>query len=103
MTGFDAWLLPSVAMVPPTFASFEQPPKGLTAEEYYRTTNLLCLRNTTVGNFLDACSISLPSTPVGEAPVGLMLMGAPMADKALFSIARRVEALLSSTVADSAA
>ena len=63
-------------------------------DDYYRVTNLLCLRNTAVGNFLDACSISVPSTPEGEAPVGFMLMGAPLADKALLGVARTVEALL---------
>lgn len=94
LAGFDAWVLPSVAIVAPTFASFDNPPHGQTKDEYYRATNLLCLRNTAVGNFLDACAISLPATAADEAPVGLMLMAPPMADDALFSIALTVERLL---------
>ncbi len=94
MAGFDAFVLPSVAIVPPSIESFDHPPDGQSMDDYYRVTNLLCLRNTAVGNFLDACSISVPSTPVGEAPVGFMLMGAPLADKALLGVARTVELLL---------
>ncbi len=94
LTGFDAFVLPTVAIVPPSIDSFDRPPHGQSVDDYYRVTNLLCLRNTAVGNFLDACSISLPSTPTGEAPVGFMLMGAPLADKALFAVARTIEEIL---------
>lgn len=89
LTGFDAFVMPTVAVVPPTIASFEN-----NDPDYYGTTNRLCLRNTAVGNFLDSCSISLPAMLPGEAPVGLMLMGRPMDDAALFSVAAGVEAAL---------
>ena len=49
--------------------------------------------NTTVGNFLDRCAISLPIDVEG-LPVGLMLMGEAMGDQALFAVARAVEAVL---------
>jgi aspartyl-tRNA(Asn)/glutamyl-tRNA(Gln) amidotransferase subunit A len=52
--------------------------------------NLLLLRNTTVGNFLDRCAVSLPCQAAGELPVGFTLMGEAMQDRRLLSIARAV-------------
>ena len=52
--------------------------------------NLLLLRNTTVGNFLDRCAISLPCHGSGELPVGFMLMSEAMADRRLLALARSV-------------
>lgn len=94
MAGFDAFVLPSVAVAAPTVASFDSGDP-----DYYSKMNLLCLRNTSVGNFLDACSISLPVSgtdePAGAGPSGaLMLMAGPGADHQLFSLARTVESLL---------
>jgi aspartyl-tRNA(Asn)/glutamyl-tRNA(Gln) amidotransferase subunit A len=63
-------------------------------ERDYNRINMLILRNTAVGNFLDRCSISLPCHSAGEAPVGLMLMGETMGDARLFSIAAAIEARL---------
>ena len=85
--GFDAFVLPSVAVVPPTIAS-------LADDDDYVRTNILCLRNTAVGNFLDACAISLPIHAPGEAPVGLMLQALAGEDRKLFSVALAVEAAL---------
>ena len=87
--GFDAFILPTVAIVPPPIASFADDDP-----DHYSATNLLCLRNTSVGNFLDACAISLPVSDAGEPPVGAMLMAGPEADHQLFSLARRAESLL---------
>ncbi len=84
-----AFVLPTVAVLPPTIASFDSGDP-----EYYTKMNLLCLRNTSVGNFLDACAISIPISVPGEAPVGLMLMAGPGADHQLFSLARTIESLL---------
>ncbi|MCP3989336.1 MAG: amidase [Actinomycetia bacterium] len=89
LAGFDAFVLPSVAVVAPTVASFESGDP-----DYYSKMNLLCLRNTSVGNFLDACAISVPASRAGEPPVSLMLMAGPGADHQLFSLARTVESLL---------
>ena len=47
-----------------------------------------------MANFLDRCSISLPIHRPGEAPVGLMLTGERMADRALLAAAAGVEAAL---------
>ena len=62
-------------------------------DDYVRI-NLRCLRNTFIGNFLDACAISLPCRAAGEPPVGLMLMAPHGRDRQLFATAATVEAVL---------
>jgi aspartyl-tRNA(Asn)/glutamyl-tRNA(Gln) amidotransferase subunit A len=89
---FDALLLPTTPIVPPRIAELDD------GAEYNRQ-NLLILRNTAVGNFLDRCAISLPCHRQGEPPVGLMLMGETLGDARLFSIAAAVEAALSAAAA----
>lgn len=89
LAGYDAFVLPSVAVIPPSVESF-----GNDDSPHYAQTNMLALRNTSVGNFLDTCAISMPSTPPSAPPVGLMLMGRPGGDAALFAAARTVEAAL---------
>ena len=84
---FDALLYPTVAIVAPAIADVDD-------EAAYGPTNLLCLRNTSVGNFLDRCSISLPCHREGGAPVGLMLTGARGQDARLFDCAKAVETTL---------
>ncbi len=80
---FDAVAMPSCPIVAPTIESVRDP-QGFTRQ------NLLLLRNTAVGNFLDGCGASLPCHQAGELPVGFMLMGEAMADRRLLSIARAV-------------
>jgi aspartyl-tRNA(Asn)/glutamyl-tRNA(Gln) amidotransferase subunit A len=84
---FDALVMPTCPLIPPRIAD-------LTAESEYNRVNLLQLRNTAAGNFLDRCSISLPCHRAGEAPVGFMLVGETMGDARLFAIAAGVEAVL---------
>jgi aspartyl-tRNA(Asn)/glutamyl-tRNA(Gln) amidotransferase subunit A len=84
---FDALLTPTCPIVPPSLAEVEP-------EEGYNRINLLLLRNTSVGNFLDRCSISLPIHRPGEAPVGLMLTGETMGDAHLLAVAQAVETAL---------
>ena len=84
---FDALVLPTAALVAPLRAPLEADP------EVFARNNVLSLRNTSVANFFDCPAISLP-LPVTGAPVGLMLIGMPMADRRLFSIAAAVEAML---------
>jgi aspartyl-tRNA(Asn)/glutamyl-tRNA(Gln) amidotransferase subunit A len=84
---FDAVLLPTTPIVPPRLAELEDEPE-------YNRQNMLILRNTAVGNFLDRCAISLPCHRPGEPPVGLMLMGETLGDARLFGIAAAVEAAL---------
>ena len=63
-------------------------------EAEYVRLNGLVLRNTSLANFLDRSSISIPAHRPGEAPVGLMLTGEHMADRALLAAAAGVEAAL---------
>ncbi len=88
---FDAILCPTVPVLPPRIAELEQD------DDLFTRTNALILRNPTTFNFLDACGLSLPCHRRGEAPVGLMLAGAPHADDTLLSIGRAVEAVLDTT------
>jgi aspartyl-tRNA(Asn)/glutamyl-tRNA(Gln) amidotransferase subunit A len=80
---YDAVIMPTCAIVAPTLGEVSTP-------DGFARKNLLLLRNTTVGNFLDRCGISLPCQTGGELPVGFMLMGETMADKRLLAIARSV-------------
>ena len=80
---YDAVIMPTCAIVAPTIAEVE-------ATDVFTKKNLLLLRNTTVGNFLDRCAISLPCHGAGELPVGFMIMGEAMADKRVLAMARSV-------------
>jgi aspartyl-tRNA(Asn)/glutamyl-tRNA(Gln) amidotransferase subunit A len=85
---FDAIVAPTVPVVPPRLADLEHD------DDVFGRTNALILRNPSAFNFLDACALSLPCHARGEAPVGLMLAGAPHGDDALLGIGRAVEAVL---------
>jgi aspartyl-tRNA(Asn)/glutamyl-tRNA(Gln) amidotransferase subunit A len=85
---FDAMLLPTVAIVAPPIAALDAD------EKLYGDTNLLVLRNTTVGNYLDRCALSVPCHASGSAPVGLMVMGETMGDDRLLAVGLAVEAVL---------
>jgi aspartyl-tRNA(Asn)/glutamyl-tRNA(Gln) amidotransferase subunit A len=80
---YDAVIMPTCAIVAPTLDEVSTP-------EGFTRKNLLLLRNTTVGNFLDRCGISLPCHAAGELPVGFQLMGEAMADQRILAMARSV-------------
>ncbi|MFV0492562.1 MAG: amidase [Pseudorhodobacter sp.] len=86
-TPFDALILPTVQIVAPTLESLADP--GVAGP-----TNLLCLRNTAVGNFLDLPAISIPCQDQGALPVGAMLMGRSGEDRQLLAIARGLEGII---------
>ncbi len=86
--GFDAVLAPTCPLTPPAIAAVED-------EAAYNRINMALLRNTSVFNFLDRCSISIPCQKPGEAPVGLMLTGENGGDGKLFAVAMAVEKALS--------
>ena len=87
---FDAIVAPTVPIAPPRVADCDAD------DAAYARINALVLRNPSVFNLLDACAISLPCHPRGQAPVGLMLAGAPHADDALLATALAVERVLES-------
>ena len=84
---YDAVLLPTVAIIAPLL-------QELQSDEAYLRINQLVLRNTAVANFLDRCAVSVPIQEPGEAPVGLMLIGANGDDRRLLAIAAAVEPLV---------
>jgi aspartyl-tRNA(Asn)/glutamyl-tRNA(Gln) amidotransferase subunit A len=84
---FDAVILPSVQIVAPTLAELEDSDRS-------NAINLLCLRNTAVGNFLDVPAISVPCHAPDELPVGAMLFGMTGSDRKLLSIARGLEQVI---------
>lgn len=91
--GYDAAILPSVALVAPAIQPL------LDDFDLYVKTNILMLRNTGLGNFLDRCGFSIPIHGEGEAPVGLMVMGQTGGDHGLMGVARAVEQIVNVTTA----
>jgi aspartyl-tRNA(Asn)/glutamyl-tRNA(Gln) amidotransferase subunit A len=83
----DALVLPTAPIVAPLLSELE-------SDAEYGRINLLALRNPTLANMLDGCSISIPMHVPGEPPSGLMLIGRRGEDAKLFAIARAVERAL---------
>jgi aspartyl-tRNA(Asn)/glutamyl-tRNA(Gln) amidotransferase subunit A len=83
---YDAMVMPTVPVIAPKISEFE-------SDDAYARLNILSLRNPTVANFLDLCSISLPVHRQGDAPVGLMLIGKNGEDARLLQIAKAMEEL----------
>ena len=79
--------MPTCAIPAPTIEEVK-------STETFTKKNMLLLRNTTVGNFLDRCSISLPCHAAGELPVGFMLMAEAMADHRLLGMSRSVAGIV---------
>jgi aspartyl-tRNA(Asn)/glutamyl-tRNA(Gln) amidotransferase subunit A len=84
---FDAFLAPAVPITAPPIAAFERD------EDYWRLNSLI-LRNTAIINFLDRCALTVPIQKPGEAPVGLMIVGAHGADRHLLAVGRGIEEAL---------
>ena len=89
---YDALVMPTVPVTAPRLAD-------LAADDAYRSANFLVLRNPSIANFLDRCSISIPCHQAGDAPVGLMLIGEQGADRRLLAIAAAIEAVVSPSLA----
>ncbi|MCD9228008.1 amidase, partial [Ralstonia pseudosolanacearum] len=84
----DAWLMPTVAVVPPEVAPLE------TDDARFFHTNARVLRNPSVINFLDGCALTLPIHAASELPVGLSLCGLADDDARILRVGRAVEAAL---------
>ncbi len=83
--GFDAVILPTCPILPPDAARLLADP------DYFVAENLLALRNTRVGNLMDAVAITLPS---GVPMTGIMLMAPPGDERRLLRLAAAAEAAL---------
>ncbi|MDB2478225.1 amidase family protein [Alphaproteobacteria bacterium] len=85
--GNNFLLLPTVSITPPLIKDCEN-------VEFYDKMNLISLRNTTLANYMNGCSLSLPYT-IKDKPVGIMLNGSTYNDDQLLEIGSKIEKLLS--------
>lgn len=85
ISGCDILAMPTAAIRAPLIAPLEAD------DALFHSTNLLTLRNTSMANFFDLPALSLP-LPVDGLPVGFMLVGSAMSDRAVFAIGASVEA-----------
>lgn len=88
MAAFDVVIMPTTPIVPPKLDDLE-------SDEEYARVNLLALRNPSIANLVDGCSISLP---IGDA-VGAMLVSPHGHDGRLLAIAEAIELSLPRPVA----
>ena len=84
---YDAVAMPTSPITPPSIAAMAD-------DADFTRINALVLRNPSLANFLDRCSISIPAHRAGSAPVGFMLVGETGGDARLFAIAAALEAML---------
>jgi aspartyl-tRNA(Asn)/glutamyl-tRNA(Gln) amidotransferase subunit A len=80
MAPYDALILPTTANTPPRISDMKD-------DHAFTKANLLALRNCTLINMIDGCSISLPAHREGEVPVGLMLAASSGSDRRIFELA----------------
>lgn len=76
-------LMPTAPILPPSFLSLED-------DDEYNRVNLQVLRNTSIGNVMDCCSISLPYTTT-NATIGVMLTTVANHDLSLLELASSCE------------
>jgi aspartyl-tRNA(Asn)/glutamyl-tRNA(Gln) amidotransferase subunit A len=82
---FDAVIMPTAPILAPNAERL------LSDEDYYKTENLLALRNTRVANLLDLTSVTLPT---GVPSCGIMLNGPTGGEAALLRLAAAAEQAL---------
>jgi len=85
--GFDAWVMPTVALVAPALAPLDRD------DETFFAVNALTVRNPSIINFLDGCALTLPCAEPGALPVGISICGLAGADGEVLGIGRSVERL----------
>jgi aspartyl-tRNA(Asn)/glutamyl-tRNA(Gln) amidotransferase subunit A len=82
---FDAWLMPTTAVVPPRIQAVEQDDAAFFA------ANAAALRNPAVVNFIDGCALTIPCPVGGGLPVGLSVCGRQGDDARILQIGLAVE------------
>ncbi|WP_299746844.1 amidase family protein [uncultured Tateyamaria sp.] len=85
VASYDAVLAPTAPILPPNLERLNSD------SDYYKTENLLALRNTRVGNLMGICALTLPT---GVPSCGLMMMGVQDGEKALLRLGVAAEAAL---------
>ncbi|MDQ0318308.1 aspartyl-tRNA(Asn)/glutamyl-tRNA(Gln) amidotransferase subunit A [Pararhizobium capsulatum DSM 1112] len=93
---FEASFAPDELVVHPTVPHVAPAIAPLDADQdLFVKTNLKTLRNTTIGNVLDGCGVSIPcGTGDAGMPVGFLLSGRRNADEQLLSAALAAEAVI---------
>src|SRR5690349_19599546 len=84
---YDALVMPTTANTPPRIAD-------LADDKAFAIANLRSLRNCTLINMIDGCSISLPAHRQGEVPVGFMLASTGGSDRRIFELAAAMEGVI---------
>jgi aspartyl-tRNA(Asn)/glutamyl-tRNA(Gln) amidotransferase subunit A len=84
MRGLDAWLAPTVGMLPPTLEAIEDVETGLALEARLGL-------NTHNVSLWGLCAASLPVQEPGALPIGLQVVCAGGADASLLAICRAIE------------
>ncbi|WP_376966974.1 amidase family protein [Azospirillum sp. A26] len=80
---------PTVAIAAPLLRPLELD------DHLFASTNMLVLRNTLIGSFLDWCGISIPNGfDDNGIPTGFLVSGGPGSDHALLALATRIEAVV---------
>ena len=85
---FDGLLTPTVPIVAPMFADMEA------SDDVFFRLNARLLRNCAPFNVLDRPCLSMPCHRIGDAPVGLMLVGETVGDANVLAIGQAIEAAL---------
>ena len=79
-------LMPTVTIPPPLFEKCKE-------SKFYDEANLVSLRNTTLANYMNGCSISIPYFE-NKRPIGIMLNAATNEDDYLLNISSEIEKVL---------
>ena len=79
-------LMPTVTIKPPLLEKCKD-------SEFYDEANLISLRNTTLANYMNGCSISIPYFE-NKKPIGIMLNATTNEDDYLLSISSDIEKVL---------
>ncbi|MEO0929468.1 MAG: amidase family protein [Pseudomonadota bacterium] len=82
---FDAVIMPTAPILPPNAKRL------LEDDDYYKSENLLALRNTRVANLMDTCSVTLPT---GVPSCGIMFNGRHGGEAALLRLCAAAEKVL---------
>ena len=79
-------LLPTVVIHPPLL-------KDCKDKEFYDRVNLISLQNTSLANYMNGCSLSIPYT-INKKPIGVMLNGTTNNDDQLLEVGSKIEKIL---------
>ena len=83
--GYDAVLLPTSPILPP------EAHRLMVDHDYYVTENLLALRNTRIGNLMDQCALTLPTS---QPSCGISFMAGPGQEERLLRLGMAAERAL---------